>query len=132
MHDILNEQKKKLYENIVKSARINEYLIYTTSKIVYRDERTYLCTWNENPNEMRVFYTGIHTHTHMYCVWYRNARVIFIFPFFVRLFIQFLHYFSSFAIRYEPSFIYLPYLYRIQHTILVQMQKTILIRFLCI
>lgn len=35
IHDILNE-KKEMYENIVKSARINEYLIYTT--IVYRDD----------------------------------------------------------------------------------------------
>lgn len=50
-----------------------------------------ICVRNENPNEMRVFYTEIYIHTNTgVCMIYRNARVLFIFfSSFVCLFILF-------------------------------------------
>lgn len=85
-------RKKKLYENIVKSARINEYLIYTTrslcvSRMCLSTEMYVHVKWKSKWNES-ILHRNIHTHTQTHTVWYRNARVLLYSLFYVCLFIR--------------------------------------------
>lgn len=92
IHDILNEKK-----NVWKYCKIgaHKWVFNIHNNCVSRRYIHNVRVRNENPNEMRVFYTGIH----IIYMCYRNARVLFIFSSFVCLIQFYFTLFFVFAIR---------------------------------